>query len=143
MLDPKLPPSLRVSHVLAAPLATHWREATCREVECKGYREGWRTTVTADSPQALYIRTHSGRRFRESVPAAGMVAFDFPPGQTCFAASKTPHKIRLDREELFGRRGGDHRGNPTGERTRFATPEDWRDDLGEHLDNLRDAIERG
>jgi hypothetical protein len=40
-------------------------------------------------------------------------------------------------------RGGDWRGNPTGYRRQHVNGEDWRDDFGEHQQNVADRIERG
>ena len=38
------------------PLKTHWRIATCSEVECQAHEKGFRTIVDKNSAQAGYIR---------------------------------------------------------------------------------------
>ena len=35
---------------VSQPLATHWREASCREVDCPHHVLGWQTVVPHDSP---------------------------------------------------------------------------------------------
>ena len=43
----------------------NYRPATCEEVQCPGWRDGWFTALPGDDGRALYIRQDSGRRFRE------------------------------------------------------------------------------
>src|SRR5262245_32263853 len=95
------------TYQISAPRSTHWRSATCEEVSCTYFLNGWKTVVPVDSPQAQYIRTTSGRHFKETKQAAGLTEFDFSPGQTCFASDK--HKVRLDRQEKYLVRPGDWR----------------------------------
>lgn len=68
-LDPQLPASAMKSYVIAAPRSSHFRAATCAEVECRHYRNGWETVIDESTDdgraQADYIRTASGRAFRE------------------------------------------------------------------------------
>lgn len=91
--------------------------ATCEEVQCDGWRDGWNTAVPADDGRADYIRQGSGRKFREYTAAAwnekgvalaaernagkqpgepleeftplplGMVVFEFARHQPCFQAA--------------------------------------------------------
>jgi hypothetical protein len=68
-----------------------------------------------------------------------MVEFVYKPGQRCFAE----HTKRLDRQELFTVRGGDHRGNPKGTPTRTHTrPEFWVEEFAETQDKIIKALER-
>ena len=152
-LDPIMDPRGYQTYQILAPVQTHTRPASCEEVDCEYWRNGWITRVDTSTPlgarQANYIRLHSGRRFTTGFGLDGeedthddvfaLVMFHFPPGQQCF----TQHRVPLDRPATFLRVGGDHRGNPTGERVKHSSAEDWRDDLGEHLDKIRDQRERG
>lgn len=127
---------------IKAPVATHFRDATCEEVECPYLVHGWRTAVDESSSlgqgQAHYIRTSSGRRFTEGRNEHGQTVFTFAPGQTCFAQ----HKVPLHRPELFLVRGGDLT-RSTGEVRRHANGEDWADDLLTHQQKIADTLEKG
>ncbi len=137
-LDPRFFRTFRVS----APLGTHWRPATCDEVDCPNYLNGWRTIVPANSDHAELVRSLKNRyRFTEAPQDGGLVAFTFPAGQFCFEARN--HRIRLDRLETFIRLGGDWRGNPTGERVVHSGPEPWLDDMQENLEGVRRRAEQG
>ena len=46
------------------PSRTHWRKATCREVNCSHYVNGWVTRVAPGSPQDLYIRGDTERQHK-------------------------------------------------------------------------------
>jgi hypothetical protein len=91
--------------------------ATCEEVQCPGWRDGWHTALVTDDGRADYIRQQSGRVFREYTSAAwnekgaalaasrnaakqpgepleeftplplGWVVFEFSAGQPCFQAA--------------------------------------------------------
>ena len=138
-----LPVTAYTTYQIAAPLSTHWRPATCAEVGCGAYRHGWRTPVdpTTDkgAAQAYYIRSVSGRRFVEDRDESGRLVFTFEPGQQCF----TQHQQPLEREPIYLRRGGDWRGNPTGEQLVHRRPEHWVEDFTEHQQRLVDRINQG
>lgn len=140
-IAPAAPVTAFQTYELRAPAATHWRKASCKEVECAGYREGWRTIVPVDSPQAQYIRAHSGRSFTEHTMIDLLTEFTFPPGQQCFAADG--HRVPLERDPLYIVRGGDWRGNPTGMLRRHQRAEHWVEDFGEHQLKVARQIERG
>lgn len=128
------------TYQIVAPRSTHWRPATCAEVECAGHTRGWVTIVPADGAQAVYIRTQSGRKFTENT-ADGMATFAFPAGQSCFRSRD--HMVPLEREPLYIVRGGDWRGNPFGDRRQHARAADWVEDFAEHQSALADQIEEG
>lgn len=121
---------------VTAPLATHFRPATCEEVDCPGFLNGWITRATTDE-QADYIRRHSGRSFEEREPNV----FLFKAGQTCFGASF--HRIRIEREELYIVRDGDWRGNPTGNIRKHTRSDYWVEEFSEHQGILKTMQERG
>lgn len=128
---------------IVAPKATHFRPATCAEVDCPNYTGGWRTTVDESTElgqaQGHYIRNEAGRRYTE-VREASMTTFTFEAGQTCFRE----HETRLDRPEIYVVRDGDFRGNPRGTAPRVhQDPQAWVDDFGEHQERLADRMGRG
>lgn len=146
MIIPALPSQHFKTYEIIAPLRTHFRPATCEEVECGAWRNGWKTIVPVNSEAAQYIRSgSSGRRFVEAQSAYeiehgltdGMAEFMFPPGQKCFATDK--HRVPLEREPLYVARGGDARGNPLGERRVHTRAEDWTEDFAGHLDRVRQS----
>ena len=137
--EPQLPAEAMTTYQVSAPIQTHWRPATCEEVDCPNYILGWRTIVPVDSPQAAYIRQDRSRSALEARSGDGLACFTFGPGQKCFEQ----HRKRLDREERFTKRGGDWRGNPRGERPIVLTSDQWVDDFGEHQETLADRLERG
>lgn len=133
--DPVGPVHAYKTYQIVSPLSTHFRDGTCDEAGCLAQRYGWKTPVDESTEfgqrQAYYIRAQSGRRFTEERTAAGLTEFTFEAGQKCFAT----HKIPLERPELYVVRGGDFRGNPTGE-VRHHTPDSWTNDFGEHQDRI-------
>lgn len=76
------------------PVETHFRKATCREVECTHHLMGWKTVVDTATNlgqmQAAYIRHQTGRHFTEQRAGETLVEFIFPPGQMCFREHKLP-----------------------------------------------------
>jgi hypothetical protein len=142
-VEPKLGPEAFKTYQILAPKNSHFRPASCKEVECAAWANGWQTTVNETTPlgqqQADYIRRRSGRTYKET-NENGFTTFVFVPGQRCFAE----HSVSLEREPLFLVRGGDFRGNPTGQRpTQHVRPEDWVEDFAEHQQGLADTIEKG
>lgn len=115
------------------------RKAACQEVGCEAYRLGWETAVDEATEmgraQARYIRTQSGRTFREYRSEAGLTVFRFEPYQRCFVDHQTV-------AEAFYVRGGDWRLNQ-GLIRRHANGRDWAEDMAEQLDTIRTAQERG
>jgi hypothetical protein len=158
-VTPQLPPQAMKTYHVSRPLllapngsfepGSHWREATCREVDCGAYLRGWQTVIDVSrrargglpsgTAQANFIRLHCGRSFT-AAQAGDLVTFTFPPGQKCF----TQHRIPVGREPMFAVTGGDWRGNPLGIRpVRFRDHRSFVDDFGEHQDRLADRQKKG
>lgn len=136
MIVPSLPSQHFKTYEIIAPLSTHYRKATCAEVKCGAYTNGWKTIVPSDSPQAQYIRTMSGRKFVEKRgESAGLTEFTFYAGQQCFGSDQ--HRVPLEREPIYVARGGDARGNPLRERRVHANASDWQEDFAGHLDKVK------
>jgi hypothetical protein len=143
--NPALDAAQYKTYRIAAPLSTHWRRATCEEVACPQGELGWKMRIDLSTElgqkQAHYIKHQSGRNFTwEKEGDAGMVVLTFPSGQDCFQE----HKVRLDREERYIVRGGDHRGNPTGAAPRVHTkPEHWVEDFQENQAAIAEVQRKG
>ena len=141
-ITPVGPAAAYKTYSVRSPLATHFRKATCQEVDCANYEKGWMTRLDVSSPQhaqlANDIRLKLGRKF-VAVERGTVVEFTFPPGQQCFAA----HRLPLQRPEFYVVRGGDHRGNPRGTAPVQHNADTWLDDFANHQDRLKTALDRG
>lgn len=142
---PALPVTAVKTYQVLIPKETHFRPATCAEMNCPNYEHGWRTLIDESADlgqgQAHYIRKQSGRKFVEERQPDGLTAFTFEAGQRCF----TQHRTRIeDRPEIYLVRDGDWRGNPRGTTPRrHANPGDWVDDFANHQSALADRLARG
>ena len=146
--EPALPVGLVKTYGIRAPRSTHTRAGTCAEVDCEPHRNGWATTLLAGSDDVAFVeRVCRGdvdghrRQYTAEPVEGGFVRLTFPPGQVCFRVSS--HRVPLERPPIFEVRGGDHRGNPVGDRRVHTRPEDWVDDFATHQDRLAGQIERG
>lgn len=143
-IQPRLPVQAVKTYQVLTPVHTHFRAATCAEVDCPQHLHGWQTPIDESTElgqqQAWYIRNQSGRRYTENRDLLpGVTVFAFQAGQRCFAQ----HKARLDRPELFLVRDGDWRGNPTGNKRQHTRPEDWVEDFATNQQQLADQLEKG
>lgn len=143
-LPPRGPVQAYQTYRIDAPRATHTRAATCAEIDCPHYLNGWATSVLPGSQDEAVIKA-SGRRWDDRLSektADGFMRYVFPSGQSCFRASA--HRVSLERDPIFSVVAGDHRvtGQPPLLR-RHASAEDWRDDFAEHQQGIADAVQRG
>jgi len=143
-IEPALPARAFQSYQILAPTPTHWRRATCEEVDCVNYRCGWSSLIDTNTQlgkqQAEYIRRQSGRKFvAEKMPELGFIKFTFEAGQICFSE----HKARIDKPEIYLLRQGDSRTRATGGIHRFDRADQWLDNFSSHQDRLKTLRERG
>lgn len=138
-IEPQLPVGAVQTYSAVAPLATHWRDATCEEVDCESHQYGWVTRVPAGSELADEVRSLRGRYHFVETREEGTAVFTFPPGQSCFRSST--HKVPLERDPLYLVRMGDWRGYQ-GTRV-HKRPGDWVEDFATHQQRLAERIERG
>lgn len=141
-IQPQMPASAYKTYELAAPVATHWRKATCAEIDCPRYLNGWRVHVEQIGPELEHAAKTSGRRYQELRVAEGQTYLVFEAGQPCFQMSE--HRKRIEKPELYVVRDGDWRGNPRRTEARqHARPELWVEDFAEHQQGLARVQERG
>jgi hypothetical protein len=137
-IQPNLPASDYQTYSIFSP-SDRLVQAACHEVGCPAFIHGWETPIDERTElgvqQAAYIRTQSGRTFKESRTAEGLTVFRFDSGQRCFQEHQT-------RPEVYTTRPGDWRGT-FGATRQHASAADWVEDFGEHQQTLADAIERG
>lgn len=126
-----------------APVSTHYRQATCAEIDCEQYLHGWQISVLPDSPEEAAVRA-SGRRWDPTLSQrteGGFMLYVFPPGQPCFRASA--HRAPLDREPAFSVVAGDYRTPRPALLRRHVSAADWVDDFANHQQAIADAVRRG
>lgn len=133
---------------LLQPFDTHYRVATCAEVECRGFRQDMTVTFDLTIAQqvrdANWLRNHSGLRFTYLMLDDGRkVRFIVPAGQQCLASRLRPHRVPLERDPFMVVRAGDFRGNPTGYVAREHDPEIFLDRWATDLDKLKTVHDRG
>jgi hypothetical protein len=138
---PKLPASERKTYTIKQ----HFRSATCAEVECEPWRNGWTSTFDVSTAlgaeQADYVRARSGRAFTVAMIGATLLQFTFKPGQPCFG--RDAHRLPVERTPLFVVRDGDYRGNPRGTPAVRRRPQDWVEDFALHQGALAERRQRG
>jgi len=140
-IAPRLPVTAMRTFGFHAPFGSHWRPATCAEVNCPHYLNGWATTVLPDSQDEAVLRGSGRRWVAMQVTEQGWHRYVFPAGQTCFGAAR--HRVRLDRPAIFTVRDGDWRGNPTGFTRRHTTGASWVEEFAEHQARLFDEQRKG
>ncbi|MFE7973009.1 hypothetical protein [Streptomyces shenzhenensis] len=140
-IAPTMGPEAYKTYAMVSPLATHFRQATCAEVGCDHYRQGWRVRVQALTPDLLHAARTSGRKYTEQQIADGETYLVFEAGQACFKASQ--HRAPVGRPPLYLVGDGDYRGNPRGTKPRQLTPGHWVEDFAEHQQGLADEIKKG
>jgi hypothetical protein len=107
------------------PRETHWREASCREVGCNQYLNGWQTVLsTNDIANVGYIR-RSGLGFREEREGQ-LVRFIFEPGQECFKGRAGGHRTPVERDPLLRRDN------------QVMAPLEWLDRMNDDLYRIRE-----
>lgn len=124
---------------VVSPLATHWREATCEEVDCIHYLHGWTIQVkTALSPAEVVVGAgdlaaeirRSGKQYREERVGETSI-FIFEAGQECFR----PHVTPIGRDPLFMRESMGQR--------QMMEPEEFNHNWNEEHEGIKRIQERG
>ena len=131
---PRLPAKAFKTYIVLSPHDTAIR-AVCEQVGCRRWHRGWKSIFDESTPrgrdQAAYVRCESGRTFREQRTGEGLTVFLFEPYQRCFEDHQTW-------PEVYFVRGGDWRGNPTGQRRVHTRAADWVEDFALHQQRLAD-----
>jgi hypothetical protein len=111
------------------------RVVTCEQYDCRNWRNGWRTILPAD--QADRIRGLRGYSFTEEPADGGLVAFTFPPGQTCFIGRAGMHRLPWEGRERFFQR------TDRSTAARELVADDWVDSFANNQIRLADQQRRG
>lgn len=123
------------------------RKATCVEVDCPHYHDGWTFAVKAlaADPKMNYAARNSGKRFAER-ELNGEMYLVYEPGQPCFGSHL--HKLPMHEElpAMFVGRGDPRTFTPQGlprDARRHTRVDDWVDDFATHQARLAHEIEKG
>lgn len=142
--SPRYSPDAYKTYGMSMPLRTHWRKATCAEVWCQQHLNGWVTVIdVSDSDgreRAQFILADKERHHTVVRTSPTTFEFTFPPGQRCYLSDR--HILPLGRQPILYVRGGDYRA-ATGDKRLHSRVEDWVEDSGNHLDQLRTRLARG
>lgn len=124
------------------------RKATCEEINCEAWRNGWQTTIPVDADSLRTFRDACNGRLDglkrhaisvDSDSPKDRAVFMFLPGNPCFDA--VTHRVR---KELYfvghGAWNNQFRIQSARQHTR---PEDWQEDMALHLLRLKEDEERG
>jgi hypothetical protein len=140
----RMAPQHLVTFQITAPKSTHTRKASCEEVRCLMYANGWRMKIDLGTDlgqkQAYYIKYQSGRSFKKVAVDGTMVTLEFAASQPCFKE----HRVRTDLPEIYRVKGGDNRGNPLKTPTRVhKKPEFWVEEFAENQDRIARIQKKG
>jgi len=138
-IEPQLPVQAMKTYAVVAPKLTV--PATCAEVSCPHYINGWRLRIDGLPADMVHAATHSGRSFEQLDVAEGETWLVFEAGQPCFRAAAHQRPITTGPDQ-FGVVAGDWRGS-LGLIRKHTKAEDWVDDFATHQDALATRLEQG
>lgn len=139
-----LRPEQMTTYALDAPSHTHWRRASCAEVDCPNRKTGWRVKLQGLDEKMLAFIKSCGKRYHKLEIDATTTYLVFEPGQECFAGDAGKHQVPVGRPFLYLVKGGDWRGNPLNVPTRVHTSADsWVDDFSTHAETVLKRIDQG
>lgn len=133
------PARLFKGYAIEAPMSRVFRErATCEQVDCADYRNGWMVRAELLDARAWAEIKAKGYSWQRMDVAAGEQYIAFPAGQPCFAAAT---HTRLIRNPLFVEHGSAKWGRVG--RGYTHTADTWVDSFAEHQDKLAAQVARG
>jgi len=143
-----LDPLVKKTYQIRAPLATHWRSATCEEVGCEFFADGWRLRKELLTDRDIYTIGQI-RHYVELDVADGETWLVFSPGTPCLKQWATGqlfteghHKLPVGRLGIYRLQPGDWR-QYTSRPYVFDKADQWCDDFATHQDRLATIASRG
>lgn len=123
---------------IRAPLSTHFRKATCEEVDCADWRYGWKLRWDVLSESDRHLITHCGRKY-----VIDQEWIIFEAGQPCFRFDV--HRTRVDRPELYLVKGShmSMASRHAGGAMQHKNVEDWIDDFQNTTDKVVQQLKEG
>jgi hypothetical protein len=96
----------RVTHT---PRPGWWKKATCKDINCPQYENGWITVLPTSRVDLIQAIKESGWHYTEERAGDGLVQFMFPAGQTCYRhINGTGHLVPVERDPVFVHRANGH-----------------------------------
>jgi len=119
----------QVEHwALKAPIGSHFRPATCEEVNCDDYTHGWDTLIPPTLPGqqlvAMIREVYQPGQYTVTQDELGGTVYRFAAGTPCLR--RVRHRIRSERDYLY--LAGNHG---------FVPSDEWADRLNDRLDPYR------
>lgn len=128
------------------PLNTHWRPATCEEVQCEDFVNGFKLTIDVSTKlgQRQYDFITHDRERSYTIEREGVYLYHFiyGPGNRGFAGDKHDHRLPIEREPLLFVRAGDWR-QYLGEPFQHKYVDDWVEDIAQNQDAIIAIQKRG
>lgn len=146
-MAPDVGPEHFKTYKAVSPLKSHWRRATCEEIDCPAMKAGFVTTIdfsTELGQRQLYYLTKEDKDRHPIIQRTGkyQVKLVYRPGTPCM--ERASHRVPLEREPYFLVCGGDWRGNPRRVQTvKHSNGMDWADDFGNHQIKIKELQKRG
>ena len=145
-INPQLGPEYFKSYSWTRPLQTHWRPATCEEVRCDDFINGFEITIDKSTPlgekQYDFLTHDRERSYTVEQEGLYLYRFTYPPGTRGFAGDKHDHRLPVGREPLLSVRAGDWR--------KYLSPprqhkyvDDWVEDFSENQNKIVELQRRG
>lgn len=143
---PQMPTQSYKTFAIKSPLTTHYRRATCAEIDCPDYLNGWYLKIEGTPEDLLYTARNAGRKYTVGevmLEENGEVfkALIFEAGQACFREST--HVKSLERPEFFFAGRGDYRSFSHRKAHQYDRPDQFVDDFEDHLARIRRALQQG
>jgi hypothetical protein len=147
-IPPRLGPEHFRTYSIDAPLATHWKKATCEEYECDDFLYGFVLTIDPSTDlgqrQLAYVKQDKSRRGVVQAVGPNLIKVMYGPGNPCFEPKKSTHRVPIGRPPFFLVHGGDWRGDPRGiGRLVHRRPEDWVDDFANNQIAISQMVGKG
>lgn len=135
-IQPQGPSQAYQTFQVASPIATHYRSATCEEVDCQHWINGWAINGNALQEKDWHAIKQSKRKY--TMDSEGWLIFE--AGQPCFKAST--HRVAIGRPEIYRIGRGDWRSYNSRNAQQVST-EEWLDRFRTNQDKLTTQLERG
>ena len=142
------------------PLPGYWKAATCKDLRCHEYENGWVATIPANPDPAIVgqaraavvtqmladvyrMRNNGTWTFTEErvegLSGEVLIRFTFPPGLTCFRhLNGTGHKVPVQRNPVFLHRPAGRPGQ-----TRRLEEDQFFDEFNESAHKSQRMLEKG
>lgn len=143
---PLMPAQSYKTYGMSMPLQSHWRRATCDEVLCEPYRNGFASTFDLSTDlgqrQFAFCKADKDRSYTLQRVSQTVVKLVYKPGTPCF--NRQSHRVQMGRPPVLYVAEGDFRGNPRRIPARVhQSGENWVEDFSGHVDKLATEIQKG